>query len=123
MRAVRKGFTLIELLVVTVILGIIAAIAIARFVSAKENAYMASMKSDLRNFALYEQNYEIESQGSYFGGNGVAQGFVPTAGVTVNATAVPGPPTSWNAVAIHDKTSKTCSIITTGPHMWEIDCP
>jgi prepilin-type N-terminal cleavage/methylation domain-containing protein len=123
MRAVRKGFTLIELLVVTVILGIIAAIAIARFVSAKENAYMASMKSDLRNFALYEQNYEIESQGSYFAGNGVAQGFVPTAGVTVNATAVPGPPTSWNAVAIHDKTGKTCSIITTGPHMWEIDCP
>jgi general secretion pathway protein G len=123
MRAVRKGFTLIELLVVTVVLGIIAAIAIARFVSAKENAYMVSMKSDLRNFALYEQNYEIESQGSYFAGNGVAQGFVPTAGVTVNATAVPGPPTSWNAVAIHDKTSKTCSIITTGPHMWEIDCP
>ena len=123
MRAVRKGFTLIELLVVTVILGIIAAIAIARFVGAKENAYMASMKSDLRNFALYEQNYEIESQGSYYAGNGVAQGFVPTAGVTVNATAVPGPPTSWNAVAIHDKTSKTCSIITTGPHMWEIDCP
>jgi len=123
MNAVRKGFTLIELLVVTVILGIIAAIAIARFVSAKENAYIASMKSDLRNFALYEQNYEIESQGSYFAGNGVAQGFVPTAGVTVNATAVSGPPTSWNAIATHDKTSKTCSIITTGPHMWEIDCP
>jgi prepilin-type N-terminal cleavage/methylation domain-containing protein len=123
MRAVEKGFTLIELLVVTVLLGILATIAIARFVSAKENAYMASMKSDLRNFALYEQNYEIESQGSYFAGNGVAQGFVPTVGVTVNATAVPGPPTSWNAIATHDKTSKTCSIITTGPHMWEIDCP
>ncbi len=123
MRAVRKGFTLIELLVVTVILGILAAIAIAQFVSAKDNAYMASMKSDLRNFALYEQNYEIESQGSYFAGNGVAQGFVSTVGVTVNATAVPGPPTSWNAVATHDKTSKTCSIITTGAHIWEIDCP
>ena len=123
MRAVSKGFTLIELLVVTVILGILAAIAIAQFLSAKDNAYMASMKSDLRNFALYEQNYEIESQGSYFAGNGVAQGFVSTVGVTVNATAVPGPPTSWNAVATHDKTSKTCSIITTGPHIWEIDCP
>jgi general secretion pathway protein G len=123
MRAVRKGFTLIELLVVTVILGILAAIAIAKFVSAKDNAYMASMKSDLRNFALYEQNYEIESQGSYFAGNGVAQGFVSTVGVTVNATAVSGPPTSWNAIATHNKTNKTCSIITTGPHIWEIDCP
>jgi prepilin-type N-terminal cleavage/methylation domain-containing protein len=122
MRA-RKGFTLIELLVVTVLLGILAAIAIAQFVSAKDNAYMASMKSDLRNFALYEQNYEIESQGTYFAGNGVAQGFVPTVGVTVNATAVPGPSSSWNAIATHNKTSKTCSIITTGPHMWEIDCP
>jgi hypothetical protein len=81
------------------------------------------MKSDLRNFALYEQNYEIESQGSYFTGNGASQGFVPTAGVTVSATAVPGPPSSWNAIATHDKTAKTCSIITTGPHIWEIDCP
>jgi len=57
MRAIRKGFTLVELLVITVILGILAAIAIAKFVSAKDGAYMASMKSDLRNFALYEQNY------------------------------------------------------------------
>ena len=84
---------------------------------------MAEMKTDLRNFAIYEQNYEIESQGSYFNGNGVAQGFVPTVGVMVNATAVPGPPPSWNAIATHDKTAKTCSIITTGLHSWEIDCP
>jgi prepilin-type N-terminal cleavage/methylation domain-containing protein len=123
MRTEWKGFTLIELLVVTVVLGILAAIAIAKFVSTKESAYMASMKTDLRNFAIYEQNYEIESQGTYFAGNGVAQGFVPTVGVTINAMAVPGTPPSWNAIATHDKTAKTCSIITTGPHIWEIDCP
>ena len=123
MRTERKGFTLIELLVVTVVLGILAAIAIAKFVSTKESAYMASMKTDLRNFAIYEQNYEIESQGTYFAGNGVAQGFVPTVGVTINAMTVPGTPPSWNAIATHDKTAKTCSIITTGPHIWEIDCP
>src|SRR5260370_38499765 len=99
MRAVSKGFTLIELLVVTVILGILAVIAIAQFVSAKDNAYMASMKSDLRNFALYEQNYEIESQGGYFPGNGAAQGFLPTVAVTANATAVPRPPTTTIAIA------------------------
>jgi prepilin-type N-terminal cleavage/methylation domain-containing protein len=123
MRADRNGFTLIELLVVTVVLGILAAIAIVNFASSKESAYVAAMKADLRNFAIYEQNYEIDSQGSYFAGNGAAQGFVSTVGVTINAIAVPGPPPSWSAIATHDKTAKTCSIITTGPHIWEIDCP
>ena len=123
MRAHRKGFTLIEILVVLVVLGILSALAIARFVSVKEAAYMASMKADLRNFALYEQNYLMDSQGSYFTGNGVAQGFVPTVGVTVSATVDPGPPPSWQAIATHDKTSKTCSIVTNGPSIWDIECP
>ena len=123
MRAHRKGFTLIELLVVLVVLGILSGIAIARFVATKEAAYEASMKADLRNFALYEQNYLMDSQGSYFSGNGAAQGFVPTLGVTVSATAAPGPPPTWQAIATHDKTSKTCSIVTDGPSVWDIDCP
>ena len=123
MRAYRKGFTLIELLVVLVVLGILSGIAIARFVSIKEAAYEASMKADLRNFALYEQNYLIDSQGSYFAGSGAAQGFVPTIGVTVSATTDPGPPPSWHAIATHDKTSKTCSIVTDGPSIWDIGCP
>jgi prepilin-type N-terminal cleavage/methylation domain-containing protein len=123
MPANRRAFTLIELLVVLVVLGILSGIAIARFVSTKESAYIASMKADLRNFALYEQNYVIDSQGSYFGGNGAAQGFVATAGVTIAATTDPGPPPSWQAVASHDKTAKTCSITTSGPSIWEIGCP
>src|SRR2546423_13676622 len=86
MRLARKGFTLVELIVVIVVIGIIAAIAIARFVSVKEAAYIASMKADLRNFALYEQNYLMDSQGSYFGGRRAGHGFVPTGGVTVSAT-------------------------------------
>jgi prepilin-type N-terminal cleavage/methylation domain-containing protein len=123
MRAQRKGFTLIELLVVLVVLGVLSGIAIARFVSIKEAAYEASMKADLRNFALYEQNYLMDSQGSYFAGNGAAQGFVPTVGVTVTATVDPGPPPSWHAFATHDKTNKTCSIVTDGPSIWDIACP
>jgi prepilin-type N-terminal cleavage/methylation domain-containing protein len=123
MRAFRKGFTLIELLVVLVVLGILSGIAIARFVTTKEAAYEASMKADLRNFALYEQNYLIDSQGSYFAGSGAAQGFVPTVGVTVSATADPGPPPSWQAIASHNKTSKTCSIVTSGVSAWDINCP
>src|SRR5437868_3224392 len=123
MRATRKAFTLIELLVVLVVLGILSGIAIARFVSVKESAYIASMKADLRNFALYEQNYLMDSQGSYFGGSGAGQGFVPTVGVTVTATVDAGPPPSWYATASHDKTAKTCSIRTDGPSIWEINCP
>jgi prepilin-type N-terminal cleavage/methylation domain-containing protein len=119
----KKGFTLIELLVVLVVLGILSGIAIAKFVSTKEQAYLATMKTDLRNFALYEQNYLIDSQGSYFAGNGSAQGFVPTVGVTVTATTDPGPPPSWHAVATHDKSASTCSITTTGASAWDIDCP
>src|SRR3954462_8954296 len=110
MRATSRGFTLIELLVVLVVLGILSGIAIAQFVSTKESAYVASMKADLRNFALYEQNYLMDSQGSYFAGSGAAEGFVPTVGVTVAATANPGPPPEWQAVASHNKTAKTCSI-------------
>jgi type IV pilus assembly protein PilA len=123
MRPSRKGFTLIELIVVILVLGILSAIAIARFVGLKERAYEASMKADLRNFALYEQNYQMDSQGGYFAGNGVAQGFVSTPGVTVTATADPGPPPSWHAIATHDKTAITCSIVTDGPSIWNIDCP
>ena len=106
-----------------VVIGILAGIAIARFVATKESAYVASMKTDLRNFALYEQNYLMDSQGSYFAGNGAAQGFVPTPGVTVTASIDPGPPPSWNAIATHNRTSKTCSIVTNGPAIWNIDCP
>lgn len=123
MRSEKNGLTLVELLVVLVVIGILSGIAIARFVSTKEAAYVASMKSDLRNFALYEQNYVVESQGSYFAGNGSVQGFVPTVGVTVTATADPGPPANWFATATHDKTPKTCSISAAGSTIGEIACP
>lgn len=123
MRQFRKGFTLIEVLVVMVVLGILSGIAIARYLETKDAAYLASMKADLRNFALYEQNFLMDSQGSYFSGNGSVQGFVASPGVTVAATADAGPPPTWHAVATHTNTAKTCSITTTGPSIWDISCP
>ena len=57
----RKGFTLIELLIVVVIIGILAAIAIPKFANTKEKAYIASMKSDMRNLVTAEEAYFADS--------------------------------------------------------------
>jgi prepilin-type N-terminal cleavage/methylation domain-containing protein len=100
----RKGFTLIELLIVVVIIGILAAIAIPKFANTKEKAYLASMKSDLRNMATVEEGYFSDFQvyttgtGSNVGGTtATISGFVPSAGVTVTAAATGG--TGWSATA------------------------
>ena len=57
MRTAKKGFTLIELLIVVVIIGILAAIAIPKFASTKQKAYVASMKADLRNLVTIQEAY------------------------------------------------------------------
>ncbi len=114
----RKGFTLIELLIVVVIIGILAAIAIPKFASTKEKAYLASMKSDLRNGATAEEGFFADNQ-VYSAGTGknlagvatpiAAMGnFTPSAGVTITFTPTGG--TGWSAVASHSATPKTCAI-------------
>jgi type IV pilus assembly protein PilA len=57
----RTGFTLIELLIVIVIIGLLASIAIPKFSNTKEKAYVASMKSDLRNLMTAEEAYFADS--------------------------------------------------------------
>ncbi|HJQ09990.1 MAG TPA: prepilin-type N-terminal cleavage/methylation domain-containing protein [Gemmatimonadaceae bacterium] len=110
----RKGFTLIELLIVVVIIGILAAIAIPKFANTKEKAYMAAMKSDLRNLATYEEQYAADNQGAYFGGTAdnatPLNGFSPSQNVTITVTANAGPPPDWSASAVHSQTAKTCAM-------------
>ena len=61
----KKGFTLIELLIVVVIIGILAAIAIPKFANTKEKAYVASMKSDLRNLITAQEAYFSDNNSKY----------------------------------------------------------
>ena len=114
MKPSRKGFTLIELLIVVVIIGILAAIAIPKFANTKDKAYVAAMKSDLRNMATYEEQYAADNQGAYFSGTATMavplQGFTPSQNVTVTVTAVAGPPPSWTANATHTQSARVCDM-------------
>lgn len=57
----RRGFTLIELLVVIVIIGILATIAIPKFMSTKNKALVGAMKTDLRNLVGAEETFFTDS--------------------------------------------------------------
>src|SRR2546426_2776684 len=104
----RKGFTLIELLIVVVIIGILAAIAIPKFANTKEKAYLASMKSDLRNLVTAEEAYFADSvkYTAAYGAGGI--NFVPRRS---KHTRVQGESSAdWCASNKNVNTTKTCSI-------------
>src|SRR4029079_13783721 len=102
----RKGFTLIELLIVVVIIGILAAIASPKFANTKEKAYLASMKSDLRNLATAQESYFADNQ--TYTTSTIAVNFSPSSGVTVTIPDAAG--TKWTATATHSATTKVCKI-------------
>jgi len=107
MKRSNKGFTLIELLIVVVIIGILAAIAIPKFAATKQKAYIATVKTDLKNLATAEEGYASSNNGTYYisgvagptpADSNAALKYSPSGGVTVTIAGVaPG----WSAKAIH----------------------
>ena len=93
----RNGFTLIELLIVVVIIGILAAIAIPKFANTKQQAYLATVKSDLRNLVTAEEAY-FADRTTYTTSLATTQ-FDASQGVTYSVTNATG--TGWEATATH----------------------
>jgi prepilin-type N-terminal cleavage/methylation domain-containing protein len=93
----RKGFTLIELLIVVVIIGILAAIAIPKFANTKQKAYVATVKTDLRNLVTAEEAYFSDFT-TYTTTLAVTQ-YQASQGVTYSVTGASG--TGWQATATH----------------------
>jgi len=105
----KKGFTLIELLIVVVIIGILAAIAIPKFANTKEKAYVASMKSDLRNLVTAQEAYFSDNNSTYASSiSSMGTNYKASSGVTVTMGAVTA--TGWAATSNHASTAKTCGI-------------
>jgi prepilin-type N-terminal cleavage/methylation domain-containing protein len=103
----NKGFTLIELLIVVVIIGILAAIAIPKFAGTKSKAYVAAMKSDLKNLVLAEESYFADAAPPTYGAVAANELISPlgtslwhsTTGVVIATAGVV--PTGWSATATH----------------------
>src|SRR6266487_2188191 len=106
----RKGFTLIELLIVVVIIGILAAIAIPKFANTKEKAYLASMKTDVRNLVTAEEAYFADSI-KYTTTHGTQYGSRAGFAGPSNALAVVG----WTACVSHTTDRKPCVIYVAPP--------
>jgi type IV pilus assembly protein PilA len=106
MRPHQAGFTLIELLIVVVIIGILASIAIPRFAATKEKAYVASMKSDLRNLVTVEEAYLAEHRTYTTSVTNVGLQQSARVAVTIQAATNSG----WAATAVHNGTTITCAV-------------
>ena len=59
-----RGFTLIELMVAIGILGILVAFAIPQYLTYRRNAFIAGIKSDLKNASIVQEAYFAET-GTY----------------------------------------------------------
>jgi prepilin-type N-terminal cleavage/methylation domain-containing protein len=104
-----SGFTLIELLMTVVIVGLLAAIALPRLSDAKNRAYVAAMRSDLRNLSTHEEShfYDHAVYSSSMLALGTV-GFNPTTLVTTVVVEATG--SGWSASASHSLSAAQCGL-------------
>ena len=102
----RDGFTLVEILIVIVIIGILATMAMVLWHDKKVDAFVASMKSDLRNVAAAQEAYYSDNQTYASGVDQLAFRASTDVTITVSGTQV-----GWAGSASHSAvTGRTCAL-------------
>lgn len=109
----QKGFTLIELMIVVVIIGILAALAVPRFMTATTKSKQSEVKGILKQVYTMERTYRQQNN-TYWGQGsnanaGAPNGFAPI-GVEVPTTAIYSY-TITTATATNLLVTGTCSIL------------
>jgi len=103
----RKGLTFIELLLVFTIIGLMASIAMPRLRHMKDRALVATLKRDLRTFAMHQESHYYD-RATYTDDLGVlvAGGYrtSPDVTISVNEATILG----WSATAEHGQSVVEC---------------
>lgn len=105
----NAGFTLVELLIVIVVLGILAAIVVPRYTAVREDAYLTTVKSDLRILANQQAHYQATTQ-VYADDAALLTDLVPSEGVIISINEA-NEGMGWAATAYHQAMAgRTCGI-------------
>jgi prepilin-type N-terminal cleavage/methylation domain-containing protein len=113
----KNSFTLIELLVVVAIIGILAALAMPGFGTAKERALDKEAKSMLAFIQEAEKFYKMES-GSYYPSSGSTS---VIADINTNLrVSLPADASSWSYNVNTDNSRATASRLPSSSRVWTL---
>ena len=117
----RKGFTLVELVVVIAILGILAGLAIPRFIGATETARGARVIADLRTVESALSMYYAKNGNFYDPATSTT--LVTVDGLVKNGllAAVPTPPTGTAKVTAFNGSEVTLTAPSTNEYTLDVD--